>query len=351
MLVTILFASTKFDDAYAIYKDGEFEKSLAMFDDLAKDGDYDAAYILAFMYEHGEGCEVNKELSASWYKISSKGYYNQVKRDLRRDGDKEMRKLYESVQKSDDIETRYTTRQYAESLYNIKAYKANYFLPVSYRHNGTYADTNGHEAKNIETEFQVSIKFDFSSNLLGLNEIYSAAYTQVAFWQLYLESAYFRETNYNPELYVTFPISLAGDGKFIKAVKLAYEHESNGRGGDDERSWNILTSSLYFQYKDIFAELKLWHRLSDKNDYNPDLIDYMGHGHIQFMLPYKKNLLKVLLRHSFSNYSAFKLDYSYPIFGRKDLFLYMKAFSGYGESLIDYNNHVNKIGVGLSISR
>ncbi len=352
ILTTLLFSSSKnFENAYRLYKNAEFEKSFVIFDVLAKNGDADAAYFLGKMYKNGEGCQKDKELSAKWYKTSSKSYYNQMKYDTSRDIDKEQRELYKSIEKSKDSQTQDTIRQYTQSLYNIKAYKANYFLPLSYLTNGTYADTNSYKTKEIEAEFQVSIKFDFASDLLGFGEIYSVAYTQLAFWQLYADSAYFREINYNPELYIMIPTSEFNDGKFLKAVKFSFEHESNGRGGDEERSWNLLSSSFYFQYKYIFSELKLWYRLADNFDYNPDLIDYMGHGHLKFIFPYKKHLAELKLRHNFSNHSAIELSYSYPIFGRKDLFLYVKGFSGYGESLIDYDNKVDKIGIGFSISR
>jgi phospholipase A1 len=351
-ILTTLFSSTKFEDAYKIYKDGDFKKSIELFKKLASDeNDLDAAYILAYMYEYGEGCEVNVALSSKWYKVSSRGYYFRGKNNVRRDIEKQQRRLYESIKKSENSQTQDTIRQYTQSLYNIKAHKANYFLHISYRHNGSYKDINGHKSHNIETEFQVSMKFDVTSDLFGLDEIYTVAYTQKAFWQLYATSAFFRETNYNPELYVTIPFSEVTDNKFVKAIKFAFEHESNGRGGEDERSWNFLSSSIYFQYSYLFTELKLWYRISDTNDYNPKLIDYMGYGHIEFMLPYENHFFKLKLRNNFSGNGSIEVNYSYPILGRKDLFLYIKAFGGYGESLIDYDEHINKVGIGLSISR
>jgi phospholipase A1 len=101
----------------------------------------------------------------------------------------------------------------------------------------------------------------------------------------------------------------------------------------------------------LFAELKLWSRLPDKNDYNSELIDYIGHGYIKFMLPYKKHFVDLKLRQSFDSKGSVEVNYSYPTFGRDDLFLYVKFFNGYGESFIDYDNHVKKIGIGFSISR
>ncbi|QOY54686.1 phospholipase A [Candidatus Sulfurimonas marisnigri] len=350
LLSLCLDASTSFEDAHAVYKEGEYKKSFEMFKKLAKD-DSDAAYILAYMYEHGEGCEADKEEASKWYKISSEGYYKQTKYNYSREIEKEQKKLYTSLDRLDQNETEDTMRQYSQSLYNFKAHNANYFLPISYRYEGDYANTNGHEAKEIETEFQISVKFDIAANILGLNEIYSIAYTQKSFWQFYSDSAFFRETNYNPEAFVMFPTSELSDGRLIKSIRLAIAHESNGRGGDEERSWNFLSSSFLLQYKTLFAELKLWTRLPDSYDYNPDLIDYMGHGHIKFMVPYKKHLIDMKLKYSYNNKGAAEINYSYPAFGRDDLFLYVKLFNGYGESLIDYNNRIKKFAIGFSISR
>ena len=348
MLVSSLFGATPFEEAYKVYKTDDFKKSLAMFTKLVdEDKDYDAAYILGYMYEHGEGCAVDNKKSQMYYKFSSHGYYWQTKPDPNRDIQKEQNRLYKSLKKSDNEVTQETIKQYTQSLYSIKAHGANYFLPVSYRYNGTYPDTYGHEAQGTETEFQLSIKYDYGANLLGLNEIYSIGYTQLSFWQLYAESAYFRETNYNPEAFITIPLPQV---EYLKAVRVAYEHQSNGRGGEEERSWNYLSSSFYFQTGFLFTEIKVWKHVFSL-EYNPDLMHYLGHGHIKFMLPYKKHILKLMLRNSFSDKRATEVNYSYPLFGSKDLFLYLKAFSGYGESLVDYDNKVNKLGVGFSISR
>ncbi len=349
---TLLFSATKFEEGYLVYKTGDFKSALKMFQTLAEEeNDSDAAYLLGYMYEHGEGCTIDKKEADRWYKISSKGYYLRAQDDTSRDINKEKRKLYENLEKPLDKETQTTLRRYAQSLYNIKAHNANYFLPISYRTNGQYEQTNGHNAQDIETEFQLSIKYDFAANILDLSEVYTFAYTQLSFWQLYETSAYFRETNYNPEFFVTFPISEFNDAQLVRAVRLSFAHQSNGRGGREERSWNYLSASTYFQYKLLFTELKLWYRVNITTDYNPELIDYMGYGHIKFTLPYKKHMAKLLVRNNFSGEYAVELNYSYPAFGRDDLFFYVKGFSGYGESLIDFDNRIDKIGFGFSISR
>lgn len=355
--MSVLFASTRYEDAYAIYKSGDFKTSLSMFTKLVKeDKDNDAAYILGYMYEHGEGCEVDIQKSNEYYKTSAHGYYWQTKADPNRDSKKEHKKIFSGIEETGDKETQATIKQYVESLYNVKAHNANYFLPLSTRvDNKTYANTgtgpSAHTPLKSETEFQVSIKYDIFANLLGFNEIYTIAYTQRSFWQLYADSAYFRESNYNPEAFITVPIGKIANTDYLKGVRVGFAHQSNGRGGEEERSWNYVYGSLYFQYGYLFTELKLWTSWDGALEYNPDLLDYLGNGHIKFSLPYEKHLAQLTLRSAFNGHHALELDYTYPLFGRDDLFLYLKGFSGYGESLIDYNNKVEKVGFGFSISR
>ena len=260
--------------------------------------------------------------------------------------EKEKESLYNSLDKTDD-QTKNTLKQIVESSYNIQAHNTNYFLPISYNYNGEYQDTNGHNAKTTETEFQFSLKYNIGADLFGLKEIYSVAYTQKSFWQLYTSSAYFRETNYNPEFFLTFPMALDADRHGLKAIKLSFAHQSNGRGSDEERSWNYLSGSFIFQYDYLFTELKLWTSWKSALEYNPDLLDYLGYGSVKFIVPYKKNLFSFKV----NSKGTIESNYSYPISSREDLFLYVKVFSGYGESLIDYDNYINKVGIGFSISR
>jgi len=241
------------------------------------------------------------------------------------------------------------------SSFNLKSYKENYLLPVSYRYDSPHIDNGIHESKDTETEFQISIRYDIESDLMGLGEIYSFGYTQRSWWQVYAKSAFFRESNYQPELFVKVPTYKTFLKKSpIKGFKVAAIHQSNGRGGEYERSWNRLSLSSFIQHKNIIGELELWSRLPDNIDYNPDLLDYLGHGKLKLMMPYHQHLFKLnLASNPATHKSSAEFIYSYPLPVREehDLFLYFKTFNGYGESLIDYNENVNKISIGVSISR
>ncbi len=254
-----------------------------------------------------------------------------------------------------DDESKATLSQIVHSGFNLKAYKENYFLPIGYRYDSEYIDNGTHKAEDVETEFQLSIRYDFASDWLGFGEIYSFGFTQRSFWQVYVSSAFFRESNYQPELFISIPAyRFLGEKSFLKGFKLAFIHQSNGRGGEYERSWNRASLSTYLQYRHLVTELEVWYRFHDKNDYNPDLIDYIGYGQLQFILPYKQHLFRLKLRSNISRRkSAVEFSYSYPlpVINNRDIFLYFKTFNGYGESLIDYNHNVNKVSIGLSISR
>ena len=349
-LYTTLFALTEYEESYQLYSAKKYKEAFKAFQTLANAKDYDAAYLLGYMYENGEGCQKDIKQANKWYRYASKGYYEE-KEIANHYTDKEKVNLYENLDKADDSVTNTTIKRFAESLYNLKAHKTNYFLPISYRLKDTYDNTNGHNAQSLETEFQLSFKYDYGANVLGLGEIYSAAYTQKSFWQLYEKSAYFRETNYNPELFVTIPIKIKKYLSSFKIMRISLAHQSNGRGGEEERSWNYISISNYFQYKMLFTEFNFFKRLPDTTDYNPQLIDYLGYAKIRFLLPYKKHLFKLSYRGDFSQHYGVEFNYSHPTRKRDDLYFYFKVFSGYAESLISYDERITKIGLGLSISR
>ena len=268
--------------------------------------------------------------------------------------------LFKSLSSIENQETKKTIYQYSHSIYNIKAHHANYILPLSARVNGNYDDPTKERSTSLaEVEFQVSVKYDFFPNLLGLGETYTVAYTQHSFWQYFVGDAYFRTSDYNPEFFITVPLKT----EYAKAVRVSFAHKSNGLGVPHERAWNYITLYTYFQYKALFAELALWARVPDNYDYNPELINTMGYGHINFLFPYKKHLLTTLFRNNFHGKGAADIRYSYPLFG-ESLFLYVKGFAGYGESMSSYagnpeyagrtpqqDDYVEKIGVGFSLSR
>ncbi len=248
--------------------------------------------------------------------------------------------------------------------FGLSPYRPNYLLPFGYTKHDykEWTPTDG-EYKNYEAEFQVSLKLAFKKNLLGLDETWYGAYTQHSFWQLYIESAPFRESNYNPELFVTFPV---GSKEYygLKSITLGYSHISNGQGNIKEtknaskypelenrsRSINTLFAKAIFQQGPFLFDLKFWTHVSDLSD-NPDIMEYYGYGRIKALYFYKKHLFSAMVRlNPMTQKGAGEFTYSHP--GYLDgVYWYVKIFSGYGESLIDYNERLTKYSVGVAFSR
>lgn len=251
-----------------------------------------------------------------------------------------------SVKSYGNKETDATVTQIIYSAFDIEPYRMNYLLPVTY-------DSKDHaQRKSVETKFQISFKKSLFENILGVNDKLYLAYTQTSWWQTTAPSAPFRETNYEPELFWDIPFT--SSQSILKTYRVGLVHQSNGRLAQS-RSWNRAYLSGKFLYHGVLIEPRVWYRFKEneksdpsatKGDDNPDILHYLGYGDITIAYPYKKNLFSSVIRKK-----SIQLDWSFPIFGLKDVYGYLQYFNGYGESLIDYNEKVNKIGVGFSVTR
>lgn len=244
----------------------------------------------------------------------------------------------------------------------IEAYKDNYILPLSYRKSGKYKSYEpGDVYKDTEAQVQISLKINVVDDLFGFGGKYYLAYTQNAFWQLYIDSKPFRENNYNPEIFAVFPIANIDSFLNPRTLKFAIAHNSNGQGDNSSavgytkadnrsRSINYFYTTLSFEYDALKTYFKAWVPLVRDSD-NPDIMKYMGYTSMKLNYLKQKHMLTLMGRVSTqTGHGAVEASYSYPIF-RDDVFVYAKVFSGYGESLIDYNKHLTKFSIGLSFSR
>lgn len=254
------------------------------------------------------------------------------------------------LDKIEDKETEQTVQQILSSSFNLYPYKENYFLPFS------YDLKERSDREQTETKFQISIKKPISYNLFGFEETINLGYTQTSWWQLYDESSPFRESNYRPEIFVDIPYGKR-DKTALKGLKLGLLHESNGQDAEKSRSWNRLYLESYFQAGNLFIVPKVWYRLpeNEEDDDNPQTDKYYGYGDLTLVYPYKKHTFKLLLRNNLrlseDNKGFAQFDWSFPFFGSKNTFGYFQVSSGYGDSLIDYDEEINRISFGISLSR
>jgi phospholipase A1/A2 len=356
LFITIsLYGGSKFSDAKQAYLEQDYERAYKLFSEVENSGsDADAAYYLAFMYENGYGVPKDQVMADKWYKISAGRYHNISIDNTYSEVNKVRRKFYRPIDKNDFT----TLNAVSTGKFGFKAYETNYLLPFSYRLNNSYPETKDNiKAQQAEIEYQVSLQMDVGHNLLGFDELYSFGYTQHSFWQAYADSAYFRANVYNPQVFVTFPMAEKSDIG-LNYIRFALQHQSNGEGAYEERAWNFVSSDFLFQYGSLFAELRFWYRIPSGDqypaghDYNPNLIDYLGYGHINFTHVDGDHLTRLLLRYNpYKDYGAIELSYSYPIYKTEDIFWFIKGFHGYGESLNSYDKEITKVALGLSFSR
>ncbi|MBN2894624.1 MAG: phospholipase A [Campylobacterales bacterium] len=284
------------------------------------------------------------------------------------------KKLYRSIDDMNDTDAKYTVKKMLTGLFGLKPYNENYLLPFSYRegHYTSYAPSDTYT--NIEAEMQISLLYDLYTDLFGLDEVYSIAYTQKSMWQIYAKSSPFRETNYHPELLINFPLYHASDTLSLKMFQVALSHQSNGQGNitkldynlsavqeisqqswitNRSRSWNALTGMLVMQHRALFIALKGWYRFDDgRDDDNADLLKYLGYGEVSLLLPFEKGLYKARFRLNIqTGYGTMEGSFSYPLANHENVYFYAKMFSGYGETLIDYNHYITKFSIGFSFSR
>jgi len=238
----------------------------------------------------------------------------------------------------------------------LTPHKPNYVLPVTYNdkpNNAPFAGTSEAELDNYEIKFQISIKFAIMDNLFGEQGSLQFAYTNLSFWQAYdtENSSPFRETDHEPELFLIFENDWEFMGFKNRLIQLGLVHQSNGQAGTLSRSWNRIYADFIFEKDNYYLSFRPWIRIGETGeDNNPDIETYMGHGELRAAYAGSKHTVSLMFRNNFSdpNYGAFELDWSFPLSRRAKWFI--QYFNGYGESLIDYNAYVNRIGIGIALT-
>jgi len=255
-----------------------------------------------------------------------------------------------NITKLEDKETNENLEQLVTKNFGIYPYKKNYFLPATYTFN------NINQRDNFETAFQISLEKPISYNFFTFGEVLSFAYTQKSFWQTAENSAPFRETNYEPEIFIQIPYN----NKHLKLSKFSLIHTSNGKGGNLSRSVNIVYFQEIFQFNHLFIIPRIWYRIPEKskNDDNKDFYKYYGYGDLNFLYAYKKQTFELLLRDNLrfnsSNKGSIEFNWSFTLpdfIASKNTYGLFQVFHGYGHNLMDYNKELTNIGIGLVFSR
>jgi len=217
-------------------------------------------------------------------------------------------------------------------------------------------------------KFQFSFKYRLLSDsgvlaagvpaLRGLH----LAYTQRSLWDTQAKSSPFFDTSYMPELIGEWQAARFLNPGTVQWLgqQLSLQHESNGRDGPTSRSVNI----VYYRPGVIIGDINGWNLILSPKFYayvgdlsnNPDIAKYRGYG--EFRAMFGKNERFGL---SFTgrlgehfNKGSMQFDLTLPMRSRLiDFASYfmVQYFDGYGESLLEYNQHSSTVRAGFSLVR
>jgi phospholipase A1 len=250
----------------------------------------------------------------------------------------------------------------------VRTYLPNFVLPAHWSTSINHAPSTPTRGvavsplqyKPVEAKIQISLRTKVVEGLLLPDADLWFAYTQRSLWQVWdtQESAPFRSTDYQPEAIYVIPTpkSLASlpAGWTWRMSQIGLMHQSNGQSGALSRSWNRVYAGASLDHGDFGLNARVYQRLHDGGgDDNPDITRYIGNTELAAAwLPGLATAQLTWRTHlgSFSRGSA-QLDWSYPVNRKRPQGLrwYVQLFTGYGETLLDYNHRQTSVGLGLTL--
>jgi phospholipase A1 len=250
----------------------------------------------------------------------------------------------------------------------VRTYLPNFVLPLHVtssinRAPSSPAHPSGGDNPNYspaEVKLQFSLRAKVAENLLLPGADLWVAYTQRSLWQVWdsEDSAPFRSTDYQPEMIYVVPVPEQWGalplGVNFRMLHLGLVHQSNGQADPLSRSWNRMYLGAGFEFGDFGLMLRTNQRLSVQNfDDNPDLVDFIGRNEITLGWAPGVSTVNLTWRTNFNavDRGSVQLDWTYPVFAEQPLGLrwYAQLFSGYGETLLDYNHKQTSVGFGLTL--
>lgn len=231
-----------------------------------------------------------------------------------------------------------------DALPSFGIYKDNYFIV------GTDLFRTP-DRTNSDAKFQVSIRNRLTNSTLPFKTYLFLTYTQKAFWDVFKESFPFRDLNYNPT--IGLGRALVRHNRFLGSITFQFEHESNGKDGEDSRSWNKISFGTNLALNDRWTlQSKIWIPIVD-GDNNRNIVDYAGWGFLamDYSSPKRKyNVGCVITKRGGVNLNAnIILNASVRLFSDDNQFLFFEYYNGYGESLLDYKQYRQRFRLGIVI--
>lgn len=221
-------------------------------------------------------------------------------------------------------------------------YKDNYF---------TVGTTPFHKptATNSDVKFQISLAIRLTDTVLPWNSFLFLMYTQKTFWNVFENSLPMHDLNFNPGIGWSKPFF--NKNRYVGKLTLLLEHESNGRDGEDSRSWNRISfygSTIIDEW--LMVHAKFWIPIIDGEN-NKDILKYCGiyQSGVVITTPNKKfNFGLTLVKREGWNFNFNTIfEASWKVHEKSNLNLFLQYYNGYGESLLDYNQFHSRLRVGI----
>lgn len=222
-------------------------------------------------------------------------------------------------------------------------YKDTYFItgiPTNKKINSSTADA----------KFQISFRQLLTRSVLPFKTFLFLTYTQKSFWNVYEESSPFSDNNYNPGL--GLGRYFLRDNHLIGNLFVQIAHESNGRSGEESRSWNYAKlAGKYFYNPNVSLAAEIWIPYVDGGK-NKNLIDYKGLGQVTVNYLTTNNLFWASCiinpRKKIGN-TNITLALGYKLSARANQYLFAQFENGYAESLLKYNQFQSHVRIGICI--
>ena len=239
---------------------------------------------------------------------------------------------------------------------------------------------------NPNSKFQISLKYQLFGDTGDVARLvppasdFYVAYSQTSFWDIGGDSSPFFDSSYRPEF--LYQIGPRDPAEWMPGVtrfdlQAGLRHESNGKAGADSRSLNIAYAGPIFTFGDpgyagaprgdgndvettsgffVAVAPRVWTYLTDMGD-NPDIYQYRGYGDIRLVAGWRGGFQAAFTGRIGNDFDkgSLQIDLTYPLekLAVRDLGMYLHGqfFTGYGESLLEYDQSNTSFRLGVSLVR
>jgi len=204
---------------------------------------------------------------------------------------------------------------------------------------------NSEDQTRLDISFKYAILKHYDSGLFF-------GYSQYSRWELYKKSSPFKTSDYNPEVFFKSRYFIPNILDFIKVSP--YEHMSNGRDGDDNRSLNRCYAESQISIGErinvgLNSKIFLYYTQAKENK---DYSKYTRNYETKFFISIGNELKETSKEELYIKVSGWNKGYQeYGFISRKLLFMnpriYVQYFNGYCSSLLTYKEKEKALRIGI----